>query len=53
MLIDFESIPNELFKVIDRFVALNREVVEDASLCRVKWHPEEGLLDQLNLRDGK
>ena len=51
VLADVEGTPNELLQVADLLVTLDREVIQDAALARVKWHPEELLLDQLDLRD--
>ena len=51
MLANVEGVPNELFEIADLLVTFDREVVQDAAFARVERHPEELLLDELNLRD--
>ena len=51
MLANVEGVPDELFEIADLLVTFDREVVQDATFARVERHPEELLLDELNLRD--
>ena len=53
VLVDLESLTYELFQVINRFVRLDREVVEYAALRRIEWNPEELFLNKADLWDGQ
>ena len=51
MLIHLKRFSDTLFQIVDRFMALDRKVIEDASFAWIKGHPKELFLDQPYLRN--